>query len=147
MIVKKSAIGVFLVSVSVLFCAPSVAFAWQVTVQNDTQYYAKVNFWGNHLFWSQIEATREIDAGASVTVDTGGICPSGFSGQFEEKQALGRPQGGGFISYLAPTSILTGGGGEPSMFTACCWNSSWRICRKRNEGGVMQNEDFGFCKQ
>jgi len=118
-----------------VFCSVSSSGAWLVTVKNDTEYLVNVNLYVN-FFVNGFYEEATIIAGESHTFDTGGLCPSGFTGTIYDRYA----------SRLSETSIL---GHEIGVagFSAGCWNSGWKVCRKRGSGHGTETRDFGFCKQ
>ncbi len=119
----------------VVFCSVTSSEAWLVTVKNDTEYLVSVRLYVNFIV-NGLHEEVTICAGGSHTFDTGGLCPSGFTGTIYHRYA----------SSLAETSIL---GHEVGIsgFSAGCWNSAWKVCRKRGSGHVTETRDYGFCKQ
>jgi hypothetical protein len=129
-----------IVSVILLGIAANL-HAWTVTVRNDSEETCRVD-----LYYTSFEGNKEygmklVPKGGTATFETGLWCPSGFTGIiFKDPKNLEYPS-------LASTSILGHETGTTG-FSAGCWNSSWKICRKRGEGyKEVRNNDYGFCKQ
>jgi len=133
---KLILVAVIVLELVLGFSVPS--HAWQVQVRNDTSQNANVDIYISSIFNYKVGSII-IVPGATGTIDTGGWCPSGLTGAFVGNQKQ-------LISNLASTSCL---GHEigPAGFSACCWNSSWTICRKRGDDQSINDKDYGFCKQ
>lgn len=137
----------------ILLGIASHSHAWKVTVKNGNEnkmingvetystVTATVTFYYNALIANGEGAWQNIHLGESFTYDSGGLCPSGFTGRLFFITKDGKMD----EKELAPTSILGHEVGKEG-FTAGCWDSSWTICRKRGQGVTINNNDYGFCK-
>ena len=120
-----------------LFGSISIANAWQLTVRNPTDKDCKVLLWDQHPFFV-INAREKvtISAAGSYTWDTGGYCPACMQGEIWDGQTY---------RYIKWTNCLGREVSTADGCSACCWNSSWQICRKRGSG-TIHDYDYGFCK-
>jgi hypothetical protein len=88
----------------------SSAFAWEVTLINGTPYPLKFEIYGEHLFWEQIDCTKEVPAKETGTCTMpGAICPSSF-------------QATPFIDGKWSTAPLT-----KTVRSALCFNTTARV--------------------
>lgn len=100
-----------LMSIAVfIFILSSSAFAWEVTLQNGTPYPLKFEIYVEHLFWEQVDCTKEVPAkGTGTCTMPGAICPSSF-------------QATPFVNGHWDTAPLR----KTDRF-ALCWNTTARV--------------------
>ncbi len=66
----------FVVMAGLLFIMSSGANAWDVYIKNTTNYIAKVEIDGEHLFWRQVDCVKTVQPHSEVTCTMPvGICP------------------------------------------------------------------------
>ena len=120
----------------------SIANAWELTVRNDTGKNCKVLIYDDRFAANYPREEVTIASGSSYTWHTGGYCPDCMKGEI---YASGQSNPGWrkikWTNCLGKEIAIADG------CTACCWNTSWRICRKRGEGYDIRDDDYGFCKE
>lgn len=123
----------------------SITHAWEVTVRNDTDKDCKVTLYTDRMFAIHPETEATLTPGASYTWRTGSWCPDCIKGKINIPSGTQSSSGWKTIKW---TNCL---GNEISIAdgcSPCCWNSNWRICRKRGEGySEVRDDDYGFCKE
>ncbi len=66
----------FAVMAGLLLILSSGANAWDVYIKNTTNYVAKVEIDGEHLFWRQVDCVKTVQPHSEVICTMpGGICP------------------------------------------------------------------------
>jgi hypothetical protein len=74
---KKFTLFVAMAVFMVVFA--SYAEAWQVTIANNTDRGYKIDVYGEHLFWRQVDCSTNVSANSTVTCTLpGAICPVYF---------------------------------------------------------------------
>jgi len=123
----------------------SSAASYDVKVQNDTGHTVVVTLYVSTLIQGNKDYSKwGMSSWLSHTFTTDWHCPSGFKGTIHQEQGAWIDPNG---YKLASTSILGHETGK-SGFSPGCWNSSWKICRKRGkDGDPLKDDDYGFCKQ
>jgi hypothetical protein len=69
---------VVLISIAVvIFFLTANASAWDVFLINNTSSSVRFEIYGEHLFWTQVDCTKVVNAASSDTCSMpGGICPA-----------------------------------------------------------------------
>lgn len=127
-----------LLAVGLFFTAGS-ASAYQVKVHNPTDEYVHVYVYVNKLLFNDPVHNFDVGPHSTGTIETGGLCPSGVDGYVDR----------GKMPKMQSHSCL-GHDVDSSSFTACCWNLSFKVCRKRGDttpGVIIRNGDYGFCPE
>ena len=119
-----------------LFGSVAISNAWQLTVWNPTDTKCKVTVWDHRFAVLHDLGTVTIQPSSSNTWSTGGYCPSCMEGKIWDGNAY---------RYIKWTNCLGNEIGCADGCSACCWNSTWHICRKRGSG-TIHDYDYGFCK-
>jgi hypothetical protein len=137
----KLSVAVVLAAVLAVCSLSTPVFGYNVTVTNDTDCYVAVSLYVYVMFkGNSLHSYRIIEPGGTYTFQTDALnCPSGFRGYVYDRDFT-------WEKKLTPTSIL-GHETSKSGFSAGCWNSSWKICRKHgSQGEQVRDNDYGFCK-
>ena len=124
----------------VLVCGMgSPSFAYDVTVHNETEFVVNVATWSHHFSSNKKVSTQTLQPGGSYTWSTGAWCPCGLSGQIND--------GAGNWRALQETNCH-GNKQSSEWWPPCCWNLTFRVCRKVGEGySEIRDDDYGFCKE
>jgi hypothetical protein len=144
----KGRLGIGVAALALLvLAAPGVSHGgsgstWHVTVKNPNEVPVKVNVGYKKgtvtLYWVESPFAVIAPGGEHQFNIPGAACPHGLTGFYSVE---------GKWLYMLDTGCL-GGDVKRDFWTACCWNETFEVCRKRGSGSSeYHDEDYGFCKK
>ena len=138
--VMKSILPAFLLF-AVILIAGEVA-AWNVTITNPTNWTVKVGVWVQDFGPSTRIPPARIGPGQSHTFETGGWCPDGFYGFFDDDQSKLSPY---LLQAITCLGLPTTGSDLQLSLSTCCWNMNVRIANLYGDGkNPRAPGEFGF---